>query len=79
MKVNLIIEPEKGDPFEQEIEVGDGDRLIFRVGAPAGPQEIEMMAERIQEFLAGEAKFLVIPEEVSIIRVRAVPTPPAGG
>ena len=74
MKVNLIIEAEKGEPFEQEIEVAEGDHLIFKIAAPARPDEIDEVAKRIQRFFDGGARFILIPPEISILRVRAVPT-----
>lgn len=77
MKVNLIVEPEKGEPFEQEIEVAEGDHLIFKIHEPARSDELAEVAKRIQRFFDGGSRFILLPESISIVKVRAIPT--AGG
>lgn len=72
MKAKLVIEAGAGEPFEQDIEVAPGDRLIFKFEAVANPDEMmRIAAERIQEFFEGKARFILLPHEVSVIRVRA--------
>lgn len=70
MKATLIVEGTVGEAFEQEIEIAEGDRLIFKIDAPARKNEMEEVAKRIQRFFDGASKFLVIDKSISVIRVR---------
>ena len=69
-KGKLIIEHVEGETVEREIEIREGEGLIFKI-RNAKIADLGRLSEEIESFLNGERKFMVISGgDIDIIKIK---------
>lgn len=79
-KGRLIIEQTKGTAVDREITLAEGEGLLFKMNVPVGPDTERIavnFANRIEKFLNGDEKFLVVFGDVEIIKLATTGQGPA--